>query len=72
MCVCVCVYVYMDTGVDCMYIHIYHLHMNGGVAEVAAAMFILGGSLSDAVTVCVRQLKDYQLALVICRLVEGE
>lgn len=34
----------------------------------AAAFFLLGNSLSDAVEVCLDRLKDIQLALVICRL----
>ena len=39
--------------------------------QLAAAFFLLGGSLRDAVTVCVRQLRDPQLALVVAVLVEG-
>ena len=39
--------------------------------EEAAAFFLLGGSLWDAVEVCLRKLHDVQLALVITRLYEG-
>jgi hypothetical protein len=40
------------------------------VLEYAAAFFLLGGSLKDAVNVCLRQLKDVQLAIAIARVVE--
>ena len=40
--------------------------------ELAAAYFILAGSLSDGVHVCIKNMKDPQLGLVICRLVEGD
>lgn len=36
--------------------------------EFAIALFLLGGDLDSAVNVCARQLKDVQLALVLCRL----
>ncbi|GLU00836.1 hypothetical protein SLE2022_181750 [Rubroshorea leprosula] len=39
--------------------------------ELAIAFFLLGGDASSAVTICVKNLGDEQLALVICRLVEG-
>ncbi|KAB2056480.1 hypothetical protein ES319_A11G105200v1 [Gossypium barbadense] len=39
--------------------------------ELAIAFFLLGGDASSAVTVCAKNLGDEQLALVICRLVEG-
>lgn len=39
--------------------------------EEAAAFFLLGNSLWDAVEVCLRRLHDVQLALVIARLHEG-
>ncbi|KAI0068306.1 WD repeat-containing protein [Artomyces pyxidatus] len=39
--------------------------------EYAAAFFLLGGSLKDAVNVCIRQLDDFQLAVALARLVEG-
>ena len=35
--------------------------------EYAAAFFLLGGSLKDAVGVCVHQIKDLQLAIAISR-----
>ncbi|KAJ3560471.1 hypothetical protein NP233_g10818 [Leucocoprinus birnbaumii] len=38
--------------------------------EYAAAFFLLGGSLKDAVNVCIRQLGDFQLALALARVVE--
>lgn len=37
----------------------------------AAAFFLLGNSLSDAIEVCLDRLNDIQLALVICRLYDG-
>lgn len=39
--------------------------------ELAIAFFLLAGDASSAVTVCVKNLGDEQLALVICRLIEG-
>ncbi|KAJ9080896.1 regulator of (H+)-ATPase in vacuolar membrane [Entomophthora muscae] len=39
--------------------------------EYAAAFFILGGQLKDAVSLCIRYLKDMELALLICRCSEG-
>ena len=39
--------------------------------EYAAAFFLLGGSLKDAVNVCLRQLSDFQLAIALARVVEG-
>lgn len=39
--------------------------------ELAGAFFLLGGDTYSAVTVCAKNLGDEQLALVICRLVEG-
>ncbi|KAL5540048.1 hypothetical protein UlMin_042821 [Ulmus minor] len=39
--------------------------------ELAIAFFLLGGDISSAVNVCAKNLGDEQLALVICRLVEG-
>ncbi|ESO86706.1 hypothetical protein LOTGIDRAFT_235301 [Lottia gigantea] len=38
----------------------------------AAAFFLLGGSLNDAINVCLERLNDIQLAIVICRLYDGE
>ncbi|KAG8690966.1 regulator of (H+)-ATPase in vacuolar membrane [Ceratobasidium sp. 423] len=40
--------------------------------EFAAAFFMLGGSLQDAVNVCIRQLNDFQLAIALARVVEGD
>lgn len=39
--------------------------------KLAIAFFLLGGDSSSAVTVCAKNLGDDQLALVICRLLEG-
>ena len=39
--------------------------------EEAAAFFLLGDSLPDAVEVCLHKLRDIQLAVVITRLYEG-
>ncbi|KII93785.1 hypothetical protein PLICRDRAFT_101217 [Plicaturopsis crispa FD-325 SS-3] len=38
--------------------------------EYSAAFFLLGGSLKDAVNVCIRQLDDFQLAVALARVVE--
>ena len=38
----------------------------------AAAFFLLGDSLKDAVNVCAHQLKDVQLAVAIARVYEGD
>ncbi|KAF5385516.1 hypothetical protein D9757_005413 [Collybiopsis confluens] len=38
--------------------------------EYAAAFFLLGGSLKDAVNVCIKHLHDFQLAVAIARVVE--
>ncbi|KAI6007216.1 RAVE protein 1 C terminal-domain-containing protein [Pisolithus albus] len=38
--------------------------------EYAAAFFLLGGSLKDAVSVCTKQLSDFQLAIALARVVE--
>jgi WD40 repeat protein len=40
--------------------------------ELAAAFFLLGGQLKDCVDVCIKKLGDYQLALLVARLVEGD
>lgn len=40
--------------------------------EMAAAFFLLGGSLRDAISVCLKQMGDFQLAVAITRIVEGE
>ena len=39
--------------------------------EYAAAFFLLGGALKDAVAVCVKQLNDFQLAVALARIVEN-
>jgi hypothetical protein len=39
--------------------------------EYAAAFFVLGRSLKDAVNVCVKQLQDFQLAVALARIVEN-
>ncbi|KAL4360243.1 hypothetical protein S83_027107 [Arachis hypogaea] len=39
--------------------------------ELAISFFLLGGDHSSAVNICAKNLGDEQLALVICRLVEG-
>ena len=36
------------------------------------SFFLLGDKLKDAVGVCVKNLNDFQLAIVLCRLYEGE
>jgi len=40
--------------------------------ENAVGFFLLGDRLYDAVNVCIKQLKDIQLAITICRLYEGK
>jgi hypothetical protein len=40
--------------------------------EDAVAFFLLAGKVSDAARVCVKNLKDLQLGLVLARVVEGE
>ena len=40
--------------------------------EYAVSFFLLGNKLKDAVNVCLKQLNDPQLAIVICRLFEGD
>lgn len=39
--------------------------------EYAAAFFLLGGALKDAVRVCLKQIGDVQLAIALARVVEG-
>eukprot|EP01105_Mastigella_eilhardi_P019394 TRINITY_DN4557_c0_g1_i2.p1 TRINITY_DN4557_c0_g1~~TRINITY_DN4557_c0_g1_i2.p1 ORF type:complete len:2290 (+),score=469.94 TRINITY_DN4557_c0_g1_i2:945-6872(+) len=39
--------------------------------ELSAAMFLLGGSVKDAVLVCLSKLNDVQLALLIARMAEN-
>ncbi|KAJ3044683.1 regulator of (H+)-ATPase in vacuolar membrane, partial [Rhizophlyctis rosea] len=40
--------------------------------EYAVAFFLLGDKLKDAVNVCLKQLTDIQLAIIICRIYEGD
>lgn len=40
--------------------------------EYAAAFFLLADSLKDAVNVCLRNLDDFQLAVAIARVYEGD
>ncbi|KAF8323322.1 hypothetical protein DL93DRAFT_2050227 [Clavulina sp. PMI_390] len=39
--------------------------------EYAVAFFVLGRSLKDAVNVCIKQLKDFQLAIALARIMEN-
>lgn len=47
-----------------------HKALNNSFQEYAAAFFLLGGSLKDAVNVCIKYLADFQLAVAIARVVE--
>ncbi|KAI9594335.1 RAVE protein 1 C terminal-domain-containing protein [Syncephalis fuscata] len=40
--------------------------------ELAASFFLLANRLKDAVNVCLKHLKDIQLAICICRVYEGD
>ncbi|CAG8451235.1 3746_t:CDS:10 [Ambispora leptoticha] len=40
--------------------------------EYAASFFLLGDHLKDAVNVCLKHLDDFQLAVAICRVYEGD
>ncbi|KAI8085118.1 RAVE protein 1 C terminal-domain-containing protein [Halteromyces radiatus] len=40
--------------------------------EYAAAFFLLADKLKDAINVILKNLKDYQLAIVICRVYDGD
>ena len=40
--------------------------------EYAAAFFLLGDRLKDAVNVCLKHLDDFQLAIAIARVYEGK
>jgi hypothetical protein len=42
-----------------------------GHLEYAAAFFLLGGALRDAVRICLKQIGDMQLAIALARIVEG-
>lgn len=46
--------------------------LSNEILEMAAAFFLLGGSLKDAVNVCLKQLGDFQMAVALARVVEGE
>ena len=43
-----------------------------GISEYAAALFLLADHLEAAVDVCIRQIKDLQLAVAIARVYEGD
>jgi len=43
---------------------------SNGSLEYAAAFFLLGGSLKDAVNVCIKNLGDFQLAVSLARVSE--
>ena len=43
---------------------------NKRVIEYAAAFFLLGGGLKDAVNICIKYLDDFQLAIALCRVLE--
>lgn len=49
----------------------YAFKLTEKILEYAAAFFILGGSLKDAVNVCLRHLDDVQLAVALARVIEG-
>ena len=38
----------------------------------AAAFFLLSGNIKNAIAICIKHLKDYNLPLVFCRLLEGD
>lgn len=42
-----------------------------GHSEYAAAFFLLGGALKDAVRICLKKIGDVQLAIALARIVEG-
>jgi len=42
-----------------------------GHLEYAAAFFLLGGALKDAVRICLKHIGDVQLAIALARVVEG-
>lgn len=51
-----------------VFLRVFHTHKD--IPEYAAAFFLLGDSLADAINVCVRQLDDFQLAVALTRVVE--
>lgn len=46
--------------------------MTYNLIEYAAAFFLLGDQLRDAVNVCLKHLDDFQLAIAITRVYEGK
>ena len=54
-----------------MSLDFYAFKLTEKILEYAAAFFILGGSLKDAVNVCLRHLDDVQLAVALARVIEG-
>jgi RAVE protein 1 C terminal len=58
-----------SNGLVSSFFHIKRI-LNSKRAEYAAAFFLLGNSLKDAVSVCVKQLGDFQLAVALARVVE--
>lgn len=48
------------------------MHLSIPIPVFAAVFFLLGDSLKDVVSVCLRQLDDFQLAIAITRVYEGE
>lgn len=49
-----------------------NIHPSNWYLELSAAFFLLGGSLKDAINVCLKQLGDHQLAIALARVVEGD
>jgi hypothetical protein len=54
-----------------VYVFAYNVLLITRGPEYAAAFFLLGGSLKDAVNVCLKQLSDFQLAVALARVMEG-
>lgn len=47
--------------------------INDGISiEYAAAFFLLADKLRDAVNVILKNLKDFHLAIAVCRVYEGK
>lgn len=46
--------------------------INSFLLEYAAAFFLLADKLKDAVNVILKNMKDYQLAIAICRVYDGD
>lgn len=55
-----------------MNVSCYNVLLTTRDSEYAAAFFLLGGSLKDAVHVCLKQLSDFQLAVALARVIEGD